>query len=320
MRYNNEYGNSIFYIQNRKVGEDIIEYNLLSRLRRIWFKSKTMIKYYYVCGENKIFAYYNNNHNIQIKWNNKIIAIGSKKYLAAIRTTNMVGLILKYLRYGFLKSDETIKYINHLFEFVDVSFDNKCMIFYQKGIWYMMETAYFDPHLKCLLDKSNVFGNTVYHNIKCSRKCFSWMQNSSRFVRIGCCNGLILDIHTGAIFKNKFGNNIFDFGLDFLICIKSRQIYVCNLNFQVIWNVDCDYQFIGYHCGLRVLVTDDFRCFRVDLDHKLEPIILGKNYIQDRIIDYNQIMIMILHSYMLFDLLPYEILCVELYQAINFWL
>jgi len=85
--------------------------------------------------------------------------------------------------------------------------------------------------------------------------------------------------------------------------------------------VGVDTLFVEYNCKLGLFFDWDHHCFGIfrkpilgsELEFELKMKTLGKNYINDIRIVQNMYMDLVLHVDMIFNMMPLELLCIELY-------
>jgi len=101
----------------------------------------------------------------------------------------------------------------------------------------------------------------------------------------------------------------------FLACHKNRiKIYNSN-SFDFLAAIDRCTIFRAFNYQLNVLIGEDLECYRITEDYHIYKVKVGENYVTD--IDYLPLQIMIVMDIIVQVInLPYEILCIELYQTI----
>jgi len=151
--------------------------------------------------------------------------------------------------------------------------------------------------------------------------CLSFIGNGSRFIFSSHYVWNTKTWQTLCYNSSAHSNNyvktikFFDTG-NYLIASNGKTIDIYNADsFEYLKNIDF-FGDIMYHSGLNLLIMNKITCYRLDLDFELRRIKMGFHYQIDCAIIHNQIMDILLLKCLLFDLLPLEIVCIELYGKI----
>jgi len=302
-----EYNNSIYYREHNK----IIEYDLLARKNRVRYVVNNIGNEYYVLTHNSICIKINESYYVNslklVDIDYRIFVLqtpNQNKYIVGESIFPAEKLTLYDLRGSFIKLINTKDFwISDGLSYsqLDVSIDGRIITWYRKIIYIFFLDNNFKMMVTCqpcsdVWETKFVFG-------------------SSRLAIINV--SYVKNLYTSAILDiNMKDAKYYDTKWDIMLCLSNGpiQIYgVVQLNSLV--EINHNHEFIHYHKKLNLLITKGYELFVIESNHKLKHVNVGINYIMDRTIIPNLIMEIISDLY-LFDLLPYEIVYVELYQRI----
>jgi len=318
-----EYNNSILYCKNNK----LIEYNLLTKRRYLHYipvDGMVILDYFMVKG-NKVISIYNRNtcrhfdrhDKIQIIWNNKIIAknidLGD---IYRMQVENNIYVLLSIrgrcgTQYCLYDIDGLIASRKLSEKNLDISSD---------GRWIILSDYVTDCSYVKLIDDINLLSlfDFTYHlnrsdHIDGYAFYIRWLSNSTNFIII---DGCVINVYTYNKLKIVKKCNVLDID-DFLIQSQPNSINIYDVNsLNLRSTINCNLYFVTYHRKLKIMITKNMEYYRIDSHCNLNKITMGKNYLRDRNIVPNCIMDCILEKYLVFESLPLEIKCVELYQEI----
>jgi len=320
MRQFKEHGNSVFYIED--VSDVLIEYNLITKCKCKHFETKFVIYDYYITSENDLIVFYSGFDDYRIIWNQYILKLKLNRYNLSTAMIVLEGKTYLHIWHNndpFLYSkDGKFKNVNFFPYHREISDDGKKWIVIKDG--------------QICVESTNI--NCMFYDSSIACRSFSWLTNSSRFA-LNFWNDTVINVTTKLGRKFTCIDRLFDTG-DYILlhCLDSEnKIVVYDVaNFNELACINCSIEFLIYHKRLNVLVAKNFDCYKITPDYKLQKIdlfkgaifcpfrlqkiVFGQNYILDFEMIENPVMNVILDSEMLFDLLPYEIICIELYQQI----
>jgi len=316
-----EYGNSIFYICHRR---KFCEYNLLNRKKYI---HRIAILSFCIFRNNVVIL--DKFHNL--KWATKAINIVPHDSLRGpnilrtdphdslrgpniLRTKNELFVIIRkgyrwrvYDLNGVLRDRSDLGHI--------ISNDGSVILEENDGMVFIINA------LKCNLEDLNknldyIHVDDFIHNI-------SWVCDSNRFIVANMFDDsssiLIINIKTEKRLKIQPESQFkfFDSGIHYLIGIFDDTINFYDADeLTLLESRDVGLHFVAYHKKLQLLISEDFNHYIITSRFELDEFISGKNYLQDRNFCFNLVMEIILDTDLLFEQMPLEITCIELYQQI----
>jgi len=327
------YSNYIVYIDDS--GTRIIKYNPINQKKKVIFESASKnkkIEHYHVSDDNIIVAIAGENKSII--WRN------GKKVISHYTLTGFCSLRRLQTRNGnfVVVSDGFTVYVydfngkSYPNYFVDSRYDisacGRYIIMIYSG--YLFRIAAYKLDYKLVFDKPT--GNSIIQIKDCEH--LYWITDSKRIITFRSNDEcFIANVKTGKIKKydNEFihqdhfdtGNN-YVFGSAFRIEMLDVKPYIIVYNAGTLDSVKIisnEYAGIMVHNNkLGVFIDYNYNCFRIVskqiFEFELQKVVFGKNYIKDSQIIQSPIMEMVLHYDMIFDLLPLELLCIELYDEI----
>jgi len=321
-----EYNNSIFYLE----GRNVIEYNILSKKKYVHYRFLNGLPIWYFINEhNKVFVYTSYRRNI-MEWNNWIIYLGLNNIYGVYFLGSSTGE--QYIAVRFCKLIKIFRsghFIKKIYRqmYYDISSDGCKISFYdrKRSQLYIANTM---DILNAIFSKTKfqLYPSDMKSIFKKISDCidFPWksfpqfINNSYRFV-ISIFESIIENVKTlSKTYYNIDGElyyEIYDTG-EFLICTDHQSIYVYDaIKLRYLKTIKYSGQKI-YNSKLNLLIINNDDYYRLDSSCELQKVNLSLNYMNDRVIVSNAVMDIVLSDYLLFDLLPNEILCIELYSEV----
>jgi len=309
-------------------GFKIVEYNVLSKRKYIYLNTSDYICDFYISKTDRIVS-----HRDKIDWNGKIIKLPlpiNDNFYAGDFLKSADGIVNLYGVDGKHYSFNENGIINsHEIDFVNVSDDYKTVVWKRECEIYYEHVANVES--KCLFQN----GVRVMENaILCTYYVFKngvdkmkfttlgpyWVGGSNRLIYTMINKGAeIYNLETGKScvipreypsFYDTTRNIFFYYDYDIL------EVYDVK-TFCLISEIECKMIIVDYHKKWDVFITNKFELYRVAQSYKLELANIGKNYLSDRQYASSSLMDTIMEDYLLFDLLPVEILCTDMYREIN---
>jgi len=297
------------------------------------FDNNLIIVVYCPCMHPK----YRNNINMSrvydsiIKWNDRIIA-----YCTIIGFYSMRIIKLNNILYLFAKTQYGFKIYDSkqlLFDFdsklniYDISYDGK------QSLNYVVNTKTLYVKKLTGLDIATIFDIDISDSkITNINGChIKWIANSSRFIQIFGLNHIhVINIQTLA--ENKLNGRIsfYDTNNDYLIGYMDNCVILYDLkSLTPMKIIKHDLQIEEYHRTFQLFIVErqdekynrkfhkqQLEFYRLTPEYKFQKVTIGENYLHDCRFINNFIMDIILFEILLFDRLPSEILCIELYHQI----
>jgi len=324
-----EFGNSIFYINDK---HHLIEYNILSKKCYLHVRyMNSLVCDYFIVDGNKIIirSYY---EKIIVTLNNQNI--------------NMMHIPLYFPFDGnirFLKTSESVYFniagndysyicaINGNLKLMSGFFlpsnDGKKLMYKDGEITYFADTNDVLPNI--LNNSNSKIGN---------RKIMRTLRKKGVTVRKGSFERFVHNsYHLVFHFRNKKWyieniNNQSEMRINYCCRKHCRYVDIGNFlieidqginvytvdNLKYLRTIQYNSNRISFHNGLRLLLFEDtsgaFEYYRLNSYCELENVKLGSNYTIDCKVISIYIMDILMDVGLIFDLLPYEIIYVELYQ------
>jgi len=320
-----ECGHMLYYI-NRSMRQ-VIQYNLLSKKKHIYYQTSQNIYNYHIFGDHRVFIFIRDYYGRVVDWNNKWFKI--KKpicYEYFLHVSRCLYFIVStfnkfyiYNQYGKIMTLVATDIALH------VSSDGNFVLVLIEGTLYLAEAQNFMNHI-LQYPNHKIYNSDVYdivkdvsnikHKIDLPTSYWHTINNSIKIVGFYTYPSCIINIVSNAKMEiyNPFCIDIGDF---LIVLNRNPKIYNAN-NFELIQKIKCGLDFIAYHSGSKLFISQDLQTYRFD-NMSFVKIQLGKNYLVDSTVIPNFVMNIILCDDMLFDLLPYEVVCIELYgQIINY--
>jgi len=306
-----EYGYSLYYIQNNK----IIEFNLMSKIKRMHRDVANKKCIFKVLDRNLIGykinkRYFLNNlflstisysvFVLQDPCGDKYIGI-DEGYLKEMAIYDMLG--------NFRKKINRVPHADWV-----VSRDGKIIAWTKFGSLYKLYIYSLNCNLE--LDIVTLKHKGVNQRLICLINGFRLVENGDGFFWKKSSTRII-NIKTGAIMKiNTKGVKYYDTNHDIMLGLGPANIKIYDANkLSSVTEINHKYKFIHYHKTLDILITENLQFFKITSNYKLIQVNIGINYIMDSIT--HPIMIMeIISQCNLFDILPPEFVFIELYQML----
>jgi len=312
-----EFEYSIFFIQ-KSICNELIQYNILTKKSYIHFKAK-IIYNYYILYSNLIIHYQDWDYNKLLFWNN---GIGNPKKYNLDTDMNYLNLILVG-KDVYLVFDSILGYtkIYNFDGFVDtkttysfiISPDGKRII-YHIGV---MKYVFLDiEDLNCTFSKHLPKSNQIM--LSRIGRDMKWIYSNYLIEYINGNRYCIHNLNTNKkrIFRRFYDNK---YVIDNYLLISLTYGYWLRIydvtTLKLLAKIPNSLKIMGVNNLLNILITEDFRYFRVNTEYNLEQIKIGYNYVTDDDMVPHVIRIVMDLTLILIDL-PIEILCIELYQEI----
>jgi len=316
--------NSIFYVNLKR---QLVEYNLLTKHKRIHYQTKSNIIQYHLSDSDRIIITVPFDHydECQVIWNNvefhiriPILDIGFVRIKEEIYIWfSWDGRIFKIDRNG-----NTIRFKRSYF---NVSENMKRIALCESGIIHVMPD---EKQIRCSnLTEPYLFD--IYGSVALGHGTNSynlWVKNSNRIITFCDHDNSVkrslvnIDTLKKCCTEYYWLDFLMELRDDILFAVYDSTIIVYDINtMKMVKKFHCNLEFIAYSRVLDVLITNIMDYYRLTSELELQRVNVGENYVMDRghvsnIIE--AIMEIILDDSSLFCNLPQEISNIELYIAI----
>jgi len=310
MKQIQEHNNSIYYIQNN----ELVEFNIITKRKRIRCIAYEPILEYHILSSNLIGYLIGNkyylNYMLLLKDQEKIFVLQKcAKYI--------LGRKDNYLCFYDL-SGMFVSRISQQFRFIqfDVADNSQIITWGGNGSsWGDIKIYSLDNNLRLNFTKI-LFNEPISHTIYVRNSSrLAVIKNSLNFGKFHLINTNNKNI--AKVIKMWRTCDFFDTNRDIMVCLECNIVELYDVyKLNLITQIRHDYNFVYYHKKLDLLITRSLELFVITNDYKLMQLNIGLNYIVDRIAFPNVVMEIISLQQLLFELLPFEIIFVELYQML----
>jgi len=326
MKFIRDVGSSMFFYNIDINGnlETIMEYDIVKRKSYVRFKTTQQIWKCTVLNNKKIFVGTEKNNGSIIDsfyLDNQIIKLPKllikNVNVNVLETIHGLIIVVDNLKECAVIHNEKITY--HKASRIASSKDNHNIIFdlnekfYYKNIYY------------CNVDELFCDGHEIsIWNCRGPNRCFGtssryWIDNY--FFGTGCCHDNIHNKDTKITCLFKHDAYFYCTSTDLFFSyhnndnVKTINIYNAN-TLKIIKTITLELNIIGYNKDYDLWMTTGFKCYKMTRFFELKEVHIGENYLVDQRKIPNTVMDIVLINELLFDLMPLELVCIELYREI----
>jgi len=308
-----EYGSCIFFIKRYNVYDQLIKYDIFNNKRYILFQAQAIYEFCIHCSN--LVIVFENDGFLFLFWNNKKIETS-------------IELCQQLISFGeklYMITEESIIDTNG---FIHIDISNTWVLFSNNGKrvmrWHNGYTVIFDidGNYNSILDfdyRTQIGVMTLQHPYRIS--CEQWIYSDFLISYVFVQQEYVFNLNTKqtCMIDANLKNDKYVVGNYLVICFRPE-----NETYIIIYDVETlkqlarisnDLKFFCANNFLNILITEDFRYFKITDQYSLIEIRFGYNYVVEYHYISNKIKVM-MDIVLIVINLPSEILNVELYVAL----
>jgi len=306
-----EYDDSIYFI---KMGQkyQLIKLNICTKKCYVLFQACSIIDYY--CGNSDLVIYFVNKYKRHcLFWDNKInipkqIVLNGHHYVDHLIVNNQLYIIVRSLTSTHIYDFNGIVKVCPYFRLY-ASNDGKRIIHINSND---------DNHVHNVVDLESIFLEGVKPLLNLSSLHYlEWTHlNFLILFRTSCNSKVLRNLDTNKSLKLNWNINKMFVLNNYLLVLSNNECVIYDVGLlNLLVTINIHIEIIGTNNMMNVLISDNWKYYRIDQNYSLKKVNIGCNYHDDHEYMSNIIKILMDEIFNVIDL-PIDVLSNELYQII----